>query len=75
MARLHDSWRKDKKVYLEGDWVRDEDGEHLLVECTECGSGPEHPCTAEDPEREGFGVEVCNWVHTARADAPDTEPE
>ncbi len=52
---------------LEGEWapIDDFSGD---VACPECGAEPGSQCSAPDPnDPEGFlGIEVSNWVHTAR---------
>lgn len=52
-------------VELEGDWSVADPLEYYPA-CPECGAEEHEPCTASDPERPGFGVELASYVHTAR---------
>lgn len=53
-------------IKLEGDWVAIDDFVDY-PECPECGAGEGDQCNAPDPESEGFGVEVSNYVHYQRS--------
>lgn len=50
---------------IPGDWVHVND-ENTEIECPMCGSEPGQCCSYEDPDREGFGIEVSSFVHSLR---------
>lgn len=45
-------------IPLEIDWV--------LGKCPVCGAESDQQCSIDDPDREGFAIELSGWIHRER---------
>jgi hypothetical protein len=47
------------------------DGTYELLDCPICGANKDQMCSIPDPDREGFGIELANYVHKERVFSDD----